>query len=174
MKCLNEVSEKLNKFGGALSGIAILILGIIVTYEVIMRYIFRSPTIWVADISLLLCIGSVFFAVGYAMKQEAHIAVDLITGRLSYRNQVLFSVINLIFSAVYCSFLTWKGAEVAIVTLRAGEMSAFGFRFPMAIPRGFIPIGGILLLLELINQIVTGIFQFINIKEREEAKMKPG
>ena len=49
-------------------------------------------------------------------------------------------------------------------------MSAFGFRFPMAIPRGFIPIGGILLLLELINQIVTGIFQFINIKEREEAK----
>ena len=172
MKWLDKVSETLNNFGGALSGIAILILGIIVSYEVIMRYIFRSPTIWVADISLLLCIGSVFLAVGYAMKQKAHIAVDLITGRLSYRNQVLFSVISLIFSAVYCFFLTWKGAEVAIATLRAGEISAFGFRFSMAIPRGFIPIGGILLLLELINQIVTTIFQFINIKikEREEAK----
>jgi C4-dicarboxylate transporter DctM subunit len=170
MKWLDEISSNLNKFGGALSGAAILILGIIISYEVIMRYIFRSPTIWVADISLLLCIGSVFFAVGYAMKEKAHIAVDLITGRLSYHNQVLFSLIGLIISAVYCSFLTWKGAEVAIATLRTGEMSAFGFRYPMAIPRAFIPIGGILLLLELINQTVTGIFQFINIKEREEAK----
>jgi C4-dicarboxylate transporter DctM subunit len=167
MKLLNEISVKINLFGGALSGIAIVILGIIVSYDVIMRYVFLSPTAWVADLSMLLCIGSVFFAVGYAMTEKSHISVTLITDKLSYRNQVLFSIISLILTGFYCLVLIWTGAEVAIGTLQSGEMTGLGLRYPMALPRAFIPLGGILLLLEVVNQIVIRISQFSKIKERE-------
>jgi len=59
---IHPLSDKLNLFGDALSGIFLLIMALIVTYEVIMHFLFHSPTKWVLKIDILLCIGSVFFA----------------------------------------------------------------------------------------------------------------
>ena len=59
---IHLLADKLNLFGGALSVIFLLIMALIVTYEVIMRFLFHSPTKWVLEIDILLCIGSVFFA----------------------------------------------------------------------------------------------------------------
>jgi TRAP-type mannitol/chloroaromatic compound transport system permease small subunit len=58
-KLISFTSGTLNKIGGAVSGIFILILGVIVTYEVVMRYVFDAPTIWVLEISIYLNIASV-------------------------------------------------------------------------------------------------------------------
>jgi C4-dicarboxylate transporter, DctM subunit len=154
MKWLGLISQKLNYLGGAISGIFILFLGLIVTYEVIMRYFFRSPTDWVNEIASMLCLGSAFLALGYVMQEKAHIDVDFITKRLSKRNQILFSLIGLILSAIYCALLIWTGTEVAFATFRAGEMNPLGLGIPTFILRGFVPAGGIFLLVEIINQVL--------------------
>jgi|WetSurMetagenome_2_1015567.scaffolds.fasta_scaffold03802_4 C4-dicarboxylate transporter, DctM subunit len=167
MKWLDTISTKINTIGAFISGSAVIILGIIVTYDVIMRYVFHSPTVWVADVSMLLCIASVFFAVGYAMKEKSHISVTLIIDKLSNGNRIIFSILSLIFSGFYCCILVWKGTEVAIAQFLSGELTGFGLRYPIAILRAFIPLGALILLVEVVNQLSTSISQIIKVKESE-------
>jgi len=109
---ISFISDKLNIIGGALSGIFVLVMGLIVTYEVIMRYVFRSPTIWVLEISIYLTIGSVFLGGGYALKEKMHINVDVITRYLSQRNQVLLQIISLFNRhLLFCFDLVWCGND---------------------------------------------------------------
>ncbi len=161
--------DKLNLLGGALSGIFILIMGLIVTYEVIMRYIFRSPTTWVLEISIYLSLASVFLAGGNAMRLKKHIQVDAVTSRLSSRNQSHLQIICLILSLIYCAVFTWKGAEIAIRSLLAGEVSPTVLNTPMVIPHCLMPIGGVLLVLEIIRQILTE-FSSLRNASRPEGK----
>ena len=43
-KWIGIFSDKINTAGGFISGLAILIIGLIVSYEVFMRYLFDAPT----------------------------------------------------------------------------------------------------------------------------------
>jgi C4-dicarboxylate transporter DctM subunit len=162
--------DKLNMLGGALSGIFILVMGLIVTYEVIMRYIFRSPTTWVLEISIYLSLASVFLAGGNAMRLKKHIQVDAVTSRLSSRDQSLFQLICLTLSLIYCAVFTWKGAEIAIRSYLTGEVSQTVLNTPMVIPHGLMPIGGALIVLEIVRQILTEFSNLRNASRRKGGK----
>ena len=161
-KWIDLFSAKLNKIAGALSGIFILIMGLIVTYEVIMRYVFSSPTTWVLEISIYMNIACVFLALGYTLRDKMHILIDTLTSRFSSRNRSLLHLINLILGLVYCFVLTWKGLELAINSYRLGEVSPTVLHVPVVFPYSFIALGGGLLVLEFIVQIMEGISTFKN------------
>ncbi|OPY92607.1 MAG: Sialic acid TRAP transporter permease protein SiaT [Syntrophaceae bacterium PtaU1.Bin231] len=152
-KRLGWLSDKLNLAGGFLGGLCILIMGCIVTYEVLVRYLFDAPTTWVLEISIYLCIASVFLAGGYALREKHHIQVDLITSKLSQPNQVLFQAVSLFMALVYTVILTWKGGEMTIHSFLMHEVSPTVLNVPVVIPHSFVLIGGFLLILEFVRQI---------------------
>ena len=49
-----QAVERCNTFLGYLSGLGILVMGIILFYEVVCRYFFNSPTIWVQEVAIYL------------------------------------------------------------------------------------------------------------------------
>ena len=149
-KSLSHISEKINRFFGAVSGIFILIIAIIVTYEIIMRFIFRSPTIWVLEISIYLSIASVFLGAGYTEKEKGHIYVDLLTVRLCRRDLIIIKVLTSLLGILYALVLIWEGGKLALSSFMVGEVSPTILKVPVVIPRALVPIGGILLLLALL------------------------
>lgn len=154
-KWIGRLSDCVNTAGCALSGICILVMGVIVTYEVAMRYFFRAPTTWVLEISINLCLASVFLAGGYALRENSHIQVDVLTRRFSRSNQVLLELICGVLILVYCGVLTWKGFEIAYHSFRLNEVSPTVLNIPVAIPRSLVPLGGLLLLIELLRQMLV-------------------
>lgn len=67
--------------GRVICVIAIIFAGIII-YDVIMRYAFNAPTRWAFDVSKQM-FGFYFVLLGgYALRYQAHVKVDLITGAL--------------------------------------------------------------------------------------------
>ena len=163
-KWLGIFSDKLNIAGGFLSGLAILIMACIVSYEVFMRYLFNAPTTWVLEISIYLCLACVFLAGGYALKEKHHIYVDVITNKLSERNQILFQIVSLAISLIYTLILTWKGGELAIHSFIMNEVSPTVINVPVVIPNALVPIGGFMLIVEFVRQIWDGIDNFRNLK----------
>ncbi len=153
-RVITLVSEKLNKIAVAFSGIFILIIGFIVTYEVIMRYVFVSPTIWVMEVSIYLNIACVFFAGGFTLRDRMHIRVDTLTCRFSNRNQILLQLISLILGLLYCSVLAWKALELAITSFRMGEVTPTILHIPVFLSYSCIVFGVSLLILEFIVQIM--------------------
>ena len=51
--------------------------GVIVSFEVFMRYALNSPTIWVDEISRILQVWAAYLAIAYVLKHKAHIIIDI-------------------------------------------------------------------------------------------------
>jgi len=70
-----------------------VILVIVMTYEVFMRYALNSPTMWAYETSIM--IGAAMYALSWAYvhRERAHIRVDLIYSRLSSRGKAIVDTI---------------------------------------------------------------------------------
>jgi TRAP-type C4-dicarboxylate transport system permease small subunit len=82
-------------------------------YEVLMRYVFDAPTLWVEELSRWLG-GVVFLMSGlYAMQQRSHIRVTIIYDIASRKVQKLFDVISTACILIFAYAVTigyWKNA----------------------------------------------------------------
>ena len=67
---------------------------LVMTCEVIMRYVFNSPTMWAYETSMM--IGAVAYALAfcYTHKHRAHVRVDVLYMRLSPRGRAIIDVIG--------------------------------------------------------------------------------
>jgi C4-dicarboxylate transporter, DctQ subunit len=77
----DKTSQSVVRFGNALAWL--FFVGFVITvYEVFMRYVFRSPTTWVHELTTTLC--AICFAYGgaYAMARDEHMRVSTLADRL--------------------------------------------------------------------------------------------
>lgn len=77
MQSIIRLTDLLSEVTGRLAGWLFFCVGIFVTYEVVMRYVFLSPTIWVDEISRIIQVWATFMATAYVLKHRQHIIIDL-------------------------------------------------------------------------------------------------
>ena len=134
----------------------ILILCLAVTYEVMVRYIFRAPTTWAFDVSYI-SYGALFLMAGaYALSRNGHVRADVLYRLWKPRTQASMDLVLYIifFLPAVLAFIYagWKYAEMSI---RFREVSIFS---PAGVPvfplKTLVPVTGVLLLLQGIAEIV--------------------
>lgn len=92
---LNRLSNLLSKLfyaldfitqstGKIVSFVTLPLVGIMV-YEVVSRYFFNDPTIWADDVSKQFMLLLVMLGSAYALREGAHISIDVISSRLPLR-----------------------------------------------------------------------------------------
>ena len=163
MKILDYI-DKINDLAGKVLSMIVIIIMFFAAYEVVMRYFFSRPTIWVWEInSHLLCVSGAF-AGGYALLTDTHVSVDILSNRLSPR---LRSLVNLITSPLFFIFvgaLIWFGAQEAWRSIVVGEREISTFASPLYITKSLIPIGAVLMFLQGIAKYAR---EFKTFKETE-------
>lgn len=169
-KALCGISDIVNRFCGIISGIFILFISVIVTYEIIMRFIFRSPTSWVLETSIYLMIACVFLAAGYTQREKNHINVDFLTSRLCKQDQLILEFITTLLSVSYIFVLILEGWKLALSSFISGEVSPTPLAVPIYIPWSFVPLGGVLLLIELISNLAHIVSKAITRDEKDNNK----
>ncbi len=102
-------------------------LVIIVTIEVIARYVFNSPTIWSWDISIQLMALLATLGSGYGLLQGSHVRVDILISRFSRRvNLIVDLIMSTIFFFGIGLLLRWFGEDaVHSVAIRQPWESLF-------------------------------------------------
>jgi C4-dicarboxylate transporter DctQ subunit len=96
----------------ALAMVAAMILGglsVWVTYDVIVRYFFRSPTNWAVDLSEYALLWVVFLASPWVLRQEAHVTLNVLIERLRPRQRRLLRTATSLAGAAVCALMTWHG-----------------------------------------------------------------
>ncbi|MDP1717899.1 MAG: TRAP transporter small permease subunit [Burkholderiales bacterium] len=64
-------------------------------------------------------------AAGYTLKHNAHVRIDLVSGRLSQRTQAWIDVFGALFMLLpVCAIIVWYGGSAFIESYRIGELSA--------------------------------------------------
>lgn len=67
-------------FSAAGAGVlCVVAMMLIITFDVIARYVFNSPTMWGGEIASYLMIAIVFLGLGQNLRQGSHIRIDVVT-----------------------------------------------------------------------------------------------
>ncbi len=74
--------DAINKWTGIIACMLLLPLVGIVMIEVILRYFFKSPTIWAWDINVQLAAAIAIMAGGYGLLTGGHVSMDLVSSHL--------------------------------------------------------------------------------------------
>jgi len=154
LKLLYRSVDKVISFGGIISGIFVLIATGMTFYEVVSRSFFNKPTIFATELSIYAVIGSCFIGAGYALRTFSHITVDLLTNAVPPRVQNVLSIISNLLGLLFSVIFTWYGIHHVQGTYALGITSSSLLRVPMYLPELLLPIGGLVLSLAFVLQII--------------------
>ena len=148
--------EGINIWVGRAFGWCILILTLSVSYEVFVRYVLNSPTVWAFDMMVQMY-GALFLMAGpYALAQDSHVRGDVVYRLFSVRWQArLDFLLYLLFFFPGILALFWYGWEIASDSLRYKEVSLNSpARIQIYFFKTLIPLAGALLLLQGVAELV--------------------
>ena len=140
-----------------ISSVVMFIVALIVAfmiYEVVMRYFFASPTLWVEELSRWLG-GVIFLLAGvYAMQQRSHIRVVLLYDAVPRNVQHVFDVISTACIIVFCYAVVAGYWKLAAVKFKTWELYGSAWNPPIpATMKPLICITVILLALQAVSNL---------------------
>lgn len=150
MKSLIYSIESLSIWVGRAFGWCILILTFSVSYEVFVRYVLNSPTVWAFDMMVQMY-GALFLMAGpYALAQDSHVRGDVIYRLFPVKVQASIDFfLYLIFFFPGMFALAWFGAEIASDSWRYKEVSWNSpARIQIYFFKTLIPLAGGLLIIQ--------------------------
>ena len=145
----------IGRLSGWLGGLAawlFVLTGAMITWEVIARYWFNAPTIWAAELSQLVLIWSTFLAAAALLKDDNHIAINLLTSRLGAAGQRFCQGLSLVFITVFSGWITWHGFAIAGDSFIRGRLTGTLLNLPAWVFEAALPLGfGLLTLQALVK-----------------------
>jgi TRAP-type C4-dicarboxylate transport system permease small subunit len=140
-------------FGMIVGSVSIFFLVIIVCYDVIMRYFFNAPTIWVAEVCGILLLFLPFLAGGWLMRKDGHVKMDLVLDRVGPKTRVLFTVIAYSITALTCAALLVYGVKISWGIYEMGYKTDTLLRLTKWPLLSMIPLGFFLLFVQSLRKI---------------------
>lgn len=168
MPTLEKVIAKINGTMMWVTGIMTILMGVAVTYDIIMRSLFKMPAIWAFESSNFLCAAVAFLAGGYTLMGNRHVNVDIFYRHFEPRNKALANVSTSVLFFLVCGVLVWMGSVTAFESLESGATSGGGLDVPLFYPHLLVPLGGLLLGLQGIIRWVHD-WRIVRTKEQKGA-----
>ena len=91
--------------------------------NVLLRYFFRQPIHWGDEIMTYLMILVAFLGFGFNLKEDRHISMTALVGKLSSKTRNYLSVVTCLIAVVYFVFLLLAGIFLTIDSFQIGYFS---------------------------------------------------
>ncbi len=169
-RTLGKSIDVISNIGGGLSAAFILIIGLIVFYEIILRALFNSPTTWVLEYSVYLLIGATFLGAAYLLRVGGHVGVDAITSRLSDKTRAVLDFVTHLWSIGFALIFAGSSIFMARQSILQQRLSSSILETPMFITEIPVAVGAVLLLLQLIRMAVDKGILMTQVKGGSEVK----
>ncbi len=146
----------------------LILFGVGITfYEVFMRYIFASPTLWVNEMTLWLGAMIYMVAGAYTMQRRSHIRITAVYDIVSGRTRVVFDYVALFVVVVYAVLMLVGGYDVAWEAFITWER--FGTVFDPPIPATIKPLVIIVTLLVAVMALNNLLVDWMGIGRKRDA-----
>lgn len=159
MKALIYHLGKLIDAVGFCCGVLMILMVLNVFYDVIMRYVFNNVSIGMQELEWHLFSAMFMFGIGYTLKHEGHVRVDIVYDRLSVRVKALINIIgSLIFALPFTALIAYYGYGYALEAFQMGEGSPDPGGLPHRwIVRSIIPASSVFLILCFVHVLLREI-----------------
>lgn len=150
---LLRLIDGISEFAGKLCAWTLFAIGFFITFEVVMRYVFNAPTIWVDEISRVLQVWVVYLAAAYVLKHREMVTIELILSNprsIWRRYAESFAIVILfVFAGTACYF----GFQIWLKSTLAGHTTDTYLAPPKMITHAPVWVGSALLMLQGLVQL---------------------
>lgn len=146
MKFMKEI----NKMFALLSGFLILIISLLISYEVFVRYLLHSPTFWTHDISRYLLLAISLLGAAFTFQEDGHIKVELLTKRFSKKINKINSIMICWVSSFFFAIVLWKTIELFLKSIKLNWKTVGTFMIPSSVLYAIIIMGVFLLMMAMV------------------------
>ena len=152
--------DKIIKYSGYLASGLFISIGFIVSYEVISRYVFNAPTIWVNEISRFLQIWATYLALTYSFHKKDFIRITVLYDKIGDRGKKILDFISTIFIIFFSVFVVYYGWLIAYDSLEVGRTSSTILDLPSFLTEIAIPLCFGFLLIRVLIEFIKFILDF--------------
>jgi len=149
----SKISQYCNK--SAEWGCLVLIVGMtVVTFaQVFFRFVIIHSLPWSEEFSRYSLVWASFLGASVALKRGLHIGVEAFVGRLSNEKRRLIYLITLTLIMAFLLVVIIKGFQMAFFNMR---QSSPAMRIPMGFPYLAIPMGSLIMVIHLLDELISG------------------
>jgi len=148
----SRIMAKVSAVALGVAGVALVLMAIIMSYQVFMRFVLRNTPFWSEEVTLVLMIYFGFFSVGPAYRERHHIAVRLFVDKLRGKARAGLTMGIDVFMGLFGIFMLVFGIALMASTLRQ-TLPAMGISVGFSyLP---IPLGGALIVFFAIEKILS-------------------
>jgi C4-dicarboxylate transporter DctQ subunit len=130
--------------------VALAFMTVLTVVQVVLRYGFGTGFVWSLEATTYAFAWFVLIGMSYGVRTEAHIAVDLVTSRLSASGARVFATVALLAGLAYCALMIY-GSALFVERLMALGTDARDIPLPRWVLTGPMPIAFGLLALRLMQ-----------------------
>ena len=157
-----RIFDYILKFFFILAGILIIYMMLSVCWDVVVRYIFNRPSLWVVDVASFALLFLTFLVAAWVLKRDGHVRMELIVDRLNPRDKLLVNGIMSVIAAVVFLLMTWYSANEELVLYQT-QFQVNSVTRPLKYLIYFIiPLGSFLVSIQLVR---IAINCFVKIRE---------
>lgn len=150
LKWINDHLEEM------LMTLLLFLITLIISYSVIMRYIFNDSPSWAEEITRFFFIWSAFLSIGLCIRRQSSIRIDILLTALSEKGRCLLLVfVNIFIIAVMLYWL--KGAVNVTKTLVDNGQTSPALLVPMWLIYGSSTVGFSLAIIRSAQQVLINI-----------------
>ena len=165
MKRLGWVFDKVLDLSAGFVGVVIVLQVAAVVANVFTRTFLGFGLSAVLGLTEWSLIYIAFIGAAWLERERGHVSMDAITGRFPVRSGAAVDLIAVAAGIFTCAVLIYYGTKVSLAMWATGEVDFFRFQHaPQAVAMTAIPIGAILLFIQLIRR---GTSNVAIIRERE-------
>lgn len=166
---VGKISEKL----ALITTVLPFLLMCLVVYEVFMRYVLKSPTVWSMEMNQFLFCAIIALGAAYTLKTDGHVSVDILYNRMRPRVKAVFDIIGTVIVLAVLCIAFWKTGESAVDALRRHETTGSMWN-PVTWPiKMVIPVSIIFFLLQGVAKLLESVIHLIT-GEMPQEEMLPG
>ncbi|SDU57556.1 TRAP-type mannitol/chloroaromatic compound transport system, small permease component [Desulfobacula phenolica] len=148
-KMINFI-EKTNKNIGKAACYLIFVFMFLMVYEVIARYFFQSPTIWVHEMCGYIFAAYIAMTGGWVLLEKGHVSVDIIYQLFPRKVKLTADIIVSIVALFMFIILFWQGYKFAWHAFSTNQHSHTLFGPPLWPVKILLPIGSLVFILQIL------------------------
>jgi TRAP-type C4-dicarboxylate transport system permease small subunit len=146
--------DTLSAWMARLSAWMFFAIGLMVTWEVITRKVFNSPTIWVDETARFAQVWAVYLATAHILKRRDLIVVEIIPVEGHPLRRKLLDSITLAIIGVFSFVAMSYGFDILMESIRMGRHTSTMLGVPKWMTESSIPVGFGLLLAQVLAEFV--------------------
>lgn len=158
-------------WAGRLSAFLIPAMMLIMTWEVVARYLLKQPTIWIMETSQYFFLATTVLGGGYLLLHGGHVNVAILYGRLNTRTRAIVDVVSSLFFLFFILALlrsSWVVTVEAVVDLEHSPTYWGPPIYPVYI---IMSLGIVLILLQGLAKLVRDLMTAITGKRELSARV---